>query len=144
MYNPVKTVKTNVLGTMNMLGLARRTKAKVLLASTSEVYGDPEVRFVPSYCSSTPKAQVHPQPETYWGHVNPNGPRACYDEAKRLAETLMVAYHKQEEVPIRIARIFNTFGPRMHMNDGRVVSNFILQALQNQSITVKSFLDLST
>jgi UDP-glucuronate decarboxylase len=84
------------------------------------------------------EAQVHPQPETYWGHVNPNGPRACYDEAKRLAETLMVAYHKQEEVPIRIARIFNTFGPRMHMNDGRVVSNFVLQALQNQSITVST------
>uniref|UniRef100_A0A914W9C4 UDP-glucuronic acid decarboxylase 1 n=1 Tax=Plectus sambesii TaxID=2011161 RepID=A0A914W9C4_9BILA len=121
MYNPVKTIKTNTLGTINMLGLARRVKATMLLASTSEVYGDPE---------------VHPQPETYWGHVNPIGPRSCYDEGKRVAESLMVAYHKQEKVDIRIARIFNTFGPRMHMNDGRVVSNFILQALQNKSITI--------
>lgn len=121
MYNPVKTIKTNFLGTMNMLGLARRTKARLLLASTSEVYGDPE---------------VHPQPETYWGHVNPIGPRSCYDEGKRVSESLMVAYHKQERVDIRIARIFNTFGPRMHMNDGRVVSNFILQALENKPITI--------
>ncbi|ESO06973.1 hypothetical protein HELRODRAFT_191267 [Helobdella robusta] len=121
MYNPIKTIKTNTLGTINMLGLAKRVKAKLLLASTSEVYGDPE---------------VHPQPETYWGHVNPIGPRACYDEGKRVAETMCYAYHKQGGVDIRVARIFNTFGPRMHMNDGRVVSNFILQALQNQPITV--------
>lgn len=121
MYNPVKTIKTNTIGTINMLGLARRVKAKVLLASTSEVYGDPE---------------VHPQPETYWGKVNSVGPRSCYDEGKRVAESLMVAYHKQEQVDIRIARIFNTFGPRMHMNDGRVVSNFILQALRGRPITI--------
>ena len=121
MYNPVKTIKTNTVGTVNMLGLARRVKARMLLASTSEIYGDPE---------------VHPQPETYWGHVNTIGPRSCYDEGKRVAESLMVAYHKQEKVDIRIARIFNTFGPRMHMNDGRVVSNFVLQALQNKPITV--------
>ncbi|VDN52684.1 unnamed protein product, partial [Dracunculus medinensis] len=121
MYNPVKTIKTNTIGTINMLGLARRVKARILLASTSEVYGSP---------------QVHPQPETYWGYVNSVGPRACYDEAKRVAETLMVAYNKQENVDIRIARIFNTFGPRMHMNDGRVVSNFILQALQREPITI--------
>ncbi|PIC36207.1 hypothetical protein B9Z55_015287 [Caenorhabditis nigoni] len=121
MYNPVKTIKTNTLGTINMLGLAKRVKATVLLASTSEVYGDPE---------------VHPQPETYWGHVNTIGPRACYDEGKRVAESLMVAYNKQENVKIRIARIFNTFGPRMHMNDGRVVSNFIIQALQDKPITI--------
>ncbi|KRX20859.1 UDP-glucuronic acid decarboxylase 1 [Trichinella nelsoni] len=121
MFNPVKTIKTNTLGTINVLGLARRNRAKILLASTSEVYGDPV---------------VHPQPETYWGNVNPIGPRSCYDEGKRLAEALMVAYHKQEAVDIRIARIFNTFGPRMNMNDGRVVSNFILQALENRSITV--------
>uniref|UniRef100_A0A0N5ABR3 UDP-glucuronate decarboxylase n=1 Tax=Syphacia muris TaxID=451379 RepID=A0A0N5ABR3_9BILA len=121
MYNPVKTIKTNTIGTINMLGLARRVKAKILLASTSEVYGDPE---------------VNPQPETYWGRVNTIGPRSCYDEGKRVAESLMVAYHKQEQVDIRIARIFNTFGPRMHMNDGRVVSNFVLQALRNQSITI--------
>ncbi|KHN82798.1 UDP-glucuronic acid decarboxylase 1 [Toxocara canis] len=121
MYNPVKTIKTNTIGTINMLGLARRVKARVLLASTSEIYGDPE---------------IHPQPETYWGHVNTIGPRSCYDEGKRVAESLMVAYHKQEQVDIRIARIFNTFGPRMHMNDGRVVSNFILQALQGQPITI--------
>lgn len=121
MYNPVKTIKTNTLGTINMLGLAKRVKATVLLASTSEVYGDPE---------------VHPQPETYWGHVNTIGPRACYDEGKRVAESLMVAYNKQENVQIRIARIFNTFGPRMHMNDGRVVSNFIIQALQDKPITI--------
>ncbi|CAB3406451.1 unnamed protein product [Caenorhabditis bovis] len=121
MYNPVKTIKTNTLGTINMLGLAKRVKATVLLASTSEVYGDPD---------------VHPQPEVYWGHVNTIGPRSCYDEGKRVAEALMVAYNKQENVQIRIARIFNTFGPRMHMNDGRVVSNFIIQALQDKSITI--------
>ncbi|KAE9417477.1 hypothetical protein Angca_005988, partial [Angiostrongylus cantonensis] len=121
MYNPVKTIKTNILGTINMLGLAKRVKATVLLASTSEVYGDPE---------------VHPQPETYWGHVNTIGPRSCYDEGKRVAESLMVAYNKQEHVSIRIARIFNTFGPRMHLSDGRVVSNFIIQALQDSPITI--------
>jgi UDP-glucuronate decarboxylase len=121
MYNPVKTLKTNTIGTVNMLGLARRVKARMLLASTSEIYGDPK---------------VSPQPETYWGHVNTIGPRSCYDEGKRAAESLMIAYQKQEKVDIRIARIFNTFGPRMHMNDGRVVSNFILQALQNQPITI--------
>jgi UDP-glucuronate decarboxylase len=121
MYNPVKTIKTNTIGTINMLGLARRVKARMLLASTSEIYGDPE---------------VNPQPETYWGHVNTIGPRSCYDEGKRVAESLMVAYQKQEKVEIRIARIFNTFGPRMHMNDGRVVSNFILQAIQNKPITI--------
>lgn len=121
MYNPVKTIKTNTVGTINMLGLAKRVGARVLIASTSEVYGDPE---------------VHPQPETYWGHVNPIGPRACYDEGKRVAETLSYAYAKQEKVDVRVARIFNTYGPRMHMNDGRVVSNFILQALKNESITI--------
>ncbi|XP_058129894.1 UDP-glucuronic acid decarboxylase 1 [Anopheles ziemanni] len=121
MYNPVKTIKTNTLGTINVLGLAKRVGAKVLIASTSEVYGDPD---------------VHPQPETYWGHVNPIGPRACYDEGKRVSETLSYAYAKQEKVNVRVARIFNTYGPRMHMNDGRVVSNFIIQALQNQSITI--------
>ncbi|CAI5447196.1 unnamed protein product [Caenorhabditis angaria] len=121
MYNPVKTIKSNTLGTINMLGLAKRVKATVLLASTSEVYGDPE---------------IHPQPETYWGHVNTIGPRSCYDEGKRVAESLMIAYNKQENVQIRIARIFNTFGPRMHMNDGRVVSNFIIQAIQNKPITI--------
>lgn len=107
-----------------MLGLAKRVGAKVLIASTSEVYGDPD---------------VHPQPETYWGHVNPIGPRACYDEGKRVSETLSYAYAKQEKVKVRVARIFNTYGPRMHMNDGRVVSNFILQALQNESITVSAY-----
>ncbi|EDV95946.1 UDP-glucuronic acid decarboxylase 1 [Drosophila grimshawi] len=121
MYNPVKTIKTNTMGTINMLGLAKRVMAKVLIASTSEVYGDPT---------------VHPQPETYWGHVNPIGPRACYDEGKRVSETLSYAYAKQEKVQVRVARIFNTYGPRMHMNDGRVVSNFILQALRNETITV--------
>lgn len=121
MRNPVKTIKTNTLGTINMLGLAKRVGARVLIASTSEVYGDPT---------------QHPQTETYWGNVNPIGPRACYDEGKRIAETLSYAYMRQEGVDIRIARIFNTFGPRMHMNDGRVVSNFILQALQNDSITI--------
>ncbi|XP_018323718.1 UDP-glucuronic acid decarboxylase 1 [Agrilus planipennis] len=121
MKNPVKTIKTNTLGTINILGLARRLGARVLIASTSEVYGDPD---------------IHPQPETYWGHVNPIGPRACYDEGKRISETLAYAYAKQENMSIRVARIFNTYGPRMHMNDGRVVSNFILQALQNDVITV--------
>lgn len=121
MLNPVKTIKTNTLGTINILGLAKRVGAKVLIASTSEVYGDPE---------------VHPQPETYWGHVNPIGPRACYDEGKRVSETLSYAYAQQENVAVRVARIFNTYGPRMHMNDGRVVSNFILQALKNDTITI--------
>ena len=121
MYNPVKTIKTNTVGTVNALGLAKRVNAKILIASTSEVYGDPE---------------VHPQSESYWGHVNPIGPRACYDEGKRVAETLAYAYHKQSKVDIRVARIFNTYGPRMHMNDGRVVSNFILQALQDEPITI--------
>ncbi|KAK3929115.1 UDP-glucuronic acid decarboxylase 1 [Frankliniella fusca] len=121
MFNPVKTIKTNTVGTINMLGLAKRVGARVLIASTSEVYGDPE---------------VHPQPETYWGHVNPIGPRACYDEGKRVSESLSYAYAKQEKVQVRVARIFNTYGPRMHMNDGRVVSNFILQALRNEPITI--------
>ncbi|OQV24037.1 UDP-glucuronic acid decarboxylase 1 [Hypsibius exemplaris] len=121
MYNPVKTIKTNTLGTINMLGLAKRTRAKLLLASTSEIYGDPE---------------IHPQVESYWGHVNPIGPRACYDEGKRVAETLCYAYEKQEKVSVCVARIFNTFGPRMHMDDGRVVSNFVLQALQNLPLTI--------
>ncbi|XP_053652403.2 UDP-glucuronic acid decarboxylase 1 [Cherax quadricarinatus] len=121
MYNPVKTIKTNTVGTINILGLAKRVGARVLIASTSEVYGDPE---------------VHPQTESYWGHVNPIGPRACYDEAKRVSETLAYSYHRQENVEVRVARIFNTYGPRMHMNDGRVVSNFILQALTGQAITV--------
>jgi UDP-glucuronate decarboxylase len=120
-FNPIKTVKTSVMGAINMLGLAKRIRAKVLQASTSEVYGDPE---------------VHPQTEEYWGHVNPIGERACYDEGKRAAETLFVNYHKQNGVRIKIVRIFNTFGPRMHPNDGRVVSNFIVQALQNKDITI--------
>jgi len=120
-FNPIKTVKTSVMGAINMLGLAKRIKAKILQASTSEVYGDPE---------------IHPQPETYWGHVNPIGERACYDEGKRCAETLFVNYHKQNKVRIKIVRIFNTYGPRMHPNDGRVVSNFIVQALKNKDITV--------
>uniref|UniRef100_A0A672K2N7 UDP-glucuronic acid decarboxylase 1 n=1 Tax=Sinocyclocheilus grahami TaxID=75366 RepID=A0A672K2N7_SINGR len=125
MYNPIKTLKTNTIGTLNMLGLAKRVGARLLLASTSEVYGDPE---------------VHPQNEDYWGHVNPIGPRACYDEGKRVAETMCYAYMKQEGVEVRVARIFNTFGSRMHMNDGRVVSNFILQALQGEPLTVFLFL----
>ena len=120
-YNPVKTVKTNVMGTIHMLGLAKRTRAKMLQASTSEVYGDP---------------QVHPQPETYWGHVNPIGIRSCYDEGKRLAETLCMDYHRQNNVLVKIVRIFNTYGPRMAENDGRVVSNFIIQALKNEPITL--------
>jgi UDP-glucuronate decarboxylase len=119
--DPVQTVKTNVHGTINMLGLAKRTKAKILQASTSEVYGDPA---------------VHPQPEEYRGSVNPIGPRACYDEGKRCAETLFFDYHRQYRVDIRVARIFNTYGPRMHPNDGRVVSNFIVQALRNEPITI--------
>lgn len=121
MHNPIKTIKTSSIGTLNMLGLAKRVNARMLLASTSEVYGDPE---------------VHPQDENYWGNVNPNGPRACYDEGKRVAETMCYAYERQGHVDVRVARIFNTFGPRMHMNDGRVVSNFILQCLQNKDITV--------
>ncbi|MCL6622479.1 MAG: SDR family oxidoreductase [Syntrophobacterales bacterium] len=120
-YNPVKTIKTNVMGTLNMLGLAKRVKARILLASTSEVYGDP---------------QVHPQREDYWGNVNCLGPRSCYDEGKRVAETLMMDYHRQNGVDIRIARIFNTYGPRMAINDGRVVSNFIVQALTGREITI--------
>lgn len=120
-YNPVKTVKTSVMGAINMLGLAKRVRARVLQASTSEVYGDP---------------LQHPQSESYWGHVNPIGIRSCYDEGKRLAETLMMDYHRQNGVDIRIVRIFNTYGPRMAVNDGRVVSNFIVQALKNQPITI--------
>lgn len=120
-YNPVKTVKTNVMGTINMLGLAKRVKAKILQASTSEVYGNP---------------QQHPQKETYWGHVNPIGLRSCYDEGKRVAETLMMDYHRQNQVDIKIVRIFNTYGPRMAVSDGRVVSNFIVQALRNDPITI--------
>ena len=120
-YNPVKTIKTSVMGTINMLGLAKRVKARILLSSTSEVYGDP---------------QVHPQTETYWGHVNPIGRRSCYDEGKRVAETLMMDYYRQNKVDIRIARIFNTYGPRMALDDGRVVSNFIIQALKGEDITV--------
>jgi len=120
-WNPVKTVKTNVMGIINMLGLAKRVKARILHASTSEVYGDPE---------------VHPQREDYWGNVNPIGPRSCYDEGKRVAETLCFDYHRQNHVDIRVVRIFNTYGPRMLMNDGRVVSNFVVQALQGQDITL--------
>ena len=120
-YNPVKTVKTNVMGTINMLGLAKRVKARILQASTSEVYGNP---------------QQHPQKETYWGHVNPIGVRSCYDEGKRVAETLMMDYHRQNQVDIKIVRIFNTYGPRMAVSDGRVVSNFIVQALRNDPITI--------
>lgn len=120
-YNPIKTVKTSVMGAINMLGLAKRIRAKVLQASTSEVYGDPE---------------IHPQTESYWGHVNPIGPRSCYDEGKRVAETLFVNYHNQNKVRIKIIRIFNTYGPRMHPNDGRVVSNFIVQALKGEDITI--------
>jgi UDP-glucuronate decarboxylase len=120
-YNPVKTVKTNVMGAINMLGLAKRVRARILQASTSEVYGDP---------------LVHPQTEDYWGNVNPIGLRSCYDEGKRLAETLMTDYHRQNKVDIRIARIFNTYGPRMLEDDGRVVSNFIVQALRGQPLTL--------
>ena len=120
-YNPVKTVKTSVMGTINMLGLAKRVRARILQASTSEIYGDP---------------LVHPQPEEYWGNVNPIGLRSCYDEGKRIAETLMMDYHRQNRVDIRIARIFNTYGPRMLENDGRVVSNFIVQALRDEPLTL--------
>jgi len=120
-YNPVKTIKTSVLGTIHMLGLAKRVRARILQASTSEVYGDP---------------QVHPQPEEYWGNVNPIGIRSCYDEGKRVAETLMMDYHRQNGVDIRIVRIFNTYGPRMAVNDGRVVSNLIVQALRGEELTV--------
>lgn len=120
-YNAVKTVKTSVMGMINMLGLAKRVKAKILQASTSEVYGDPE---------------QHPQTESYWGRVNPIGIRSCYDEGKRLAETLCMDYHRQNQVEVKIARIFNTYGPRMDIEDGRVVSNFIVQALQNKPITI--------
>ncbi len=120
-YNPVKTIKTNVLGTHNMLGLAKRTRARFLLASTSEVYGDPK---------------VHPQTEDYWGNVNPIGIRSCYDEGKRVAETFTMDYHRQNRVDVRIVRIFNTYGPRMLADDGRVVSNFIVQALKGDDITV--------
>ena len=120
-YNPIKTMKTSVIGIINMLGLAKKCDARILQASTSEIYGDP---------------QIHPQVETYWGNVNPIGIRSCYDEGKRCAETLMMDYHRQKNVDIRIARIFNTYGPRMALNDGRVVSNFIVQALRNEPITV--------
>jgi len=120
-YNPVKTIKTSTMGTIHMLGLAKRVKARMLLASTSEIYGDPS---------------VHPQPESYWGNVNTIGPRSCYDEGKRVAETMMYSYKNQTNVDVRVARIFNTFGPRMHPNDGRVVSNFIIQALQQKPITI--------
>ena len=120
-FNPVKTVKTSVMGAINMLGLAKRVKARILQASTSEVYGDP---------------QVHPQTEEYWGHVNPIGIRSCYDEGKRCAETLFFDYHRQHHLPIKVARIFNTYGPRMHPEDGRVVSNFIVQALRGQALTL--------
>ena len=120
-FDPVQTTKTSVHGAINMLGLAKRVKAKILQASTSEVYGNPD---------------VHPQPETYWGRVNPIGPRSCYDEGKRCAETLFFDYYRQHNLKIKVVRIFNTYGPRMHPNDGRVVSNFIVQALTNQDITV--------
>ena len=120
-FDPIQTTKTSVFGAMNMLGLAKRTKAKILQASTSEVYGDPE---------------VHPQPEGYWGKVNPIGIRSCYDEGKRCAETLFFDYHRQHQVEIKVARIFNTYGPRMHPEDGRVVSNFIVQALRGEDITI--------
>ena len=120
-YNPIKTIKTSVMGAINMLGLAKRIRATVLQASTSEVYGDPA---------------IHPQVEEYWGNVNPIGERSCYDEGKRCAESLFVNYHKQNQVDIKIIRIFNTYGPRMHPHDGRVVSNFIVQALNNEDITI--------
>jgi UDP-glucuronate decarboxylase len=120
-HNGIKTIKTSVMGAINLLGLAKRTQAKILQASTSEVYGDPH---------------IHPQPESYWGHVNPIGIRSCYDEGKRCAESLFMNYHLQNGVRIKIIRIFNTYGPKMHPNDGRVVSNFIVQALQNKDITI--------
>lgn len=120
-HDPVQTIKTCIHGAINMLGLAKRTGARIFQASTSEVYGDPE---------------VHPQPESYWGHVNPNGLRACYDEGKRCAEAMFFSYHRQHVLPIKVGRIFNTYGPNMHPNDGRVVSNFIMQALQGKEITI--------
>ena len=120
-YNPIKTIKTSVMGAINMLGLAKRVKAKILQASTSEIYGDPE---------------IHPQPEEYWGNVNPIGPRSCYDEGKRCAETLFMDYHNQNNVAIKIVRIFNTYGPNMNPGDGRVVSNFIVQALKGEDISI--------
>ena len=120
-YNPVKTVKTSVMGAINMLGLAKRVSARILQASTSEVYGDPE---------------IHPQQESYWGYVNPIGLRSCYDEGKRVAETLMMDYHRQNHVDIKLVRIFNTYGPRMHINDGRVVSNFIVAALKEEPLEI--------
>jgi UDP-glucuronate decarboxylase len=120
-YNPIKTIKTSVMGAINCLGLAKRVRARVFQASTSEVYGDPA---------------VHPQPESYWGNVNPIGKRSCYDEGKRCAETLFFDYHRENKVDIRVIRIFNTYGPRMHPNDGRVVSNFIVQALKGEDITI--------
>ncbi len=120
-HDPVQTTKTSVHGAINMLGLAKRTRATILQASTSEVYGDPE---------------IHPQTESYWGRVNPIGPRSCYDEGKRCAETLFFDYHRQHQLQIKVVRIFNTYGPRMHPNDGRVVSNFIVQALRNDDITI--------
>ncbi len=120
-FNPIKTVKTSVMGAINCLGLAKRVKARVFQASTSEVYGDPA---------------VHPQPESYWGNVNPIGRRSCYDEGKRCAETLFFDYHRENKVDIRVVRIFNTYGPRMHPNDGRVVSNFIVQALRGEDLTI--------
>jgi UDP-glucuronate decarboxylase len=120
-FNPIKTIKTNVMGTINMLGLAKRVKARILLASTSEIYGNPS---------------IHPQTEVYWGNVNSIGIRSCYDEGKRVAETLMMDYHRQNGVDIRIVRIFNTYGPRMAINDGRVISNFIVQALRGEDLTV--------
>jgi len=120
-FNAIKTIKTSVMGSVHMLGLAKRIKAKILQASTSEVYGDP---------------QIHPQTEEYWGNVNPIGPRSCYDEGKRCAESLFMNYHTQNKVKIKILRIFNTYGPKMHPNDGRVVSNFIVQAIKNQDITI--------
>ncbi len=120
-YNPIKTIKTSVMGAINMLGLAKRIKAKILQASTSEIYGDP---------------LIHPQTEDYWGNCNPIGSRSCYDEGKRCAESLFINYHQQNNVKIKIARIFNTYGPKMSMNDGRVISNFIVQALKNEDITI--------
>ncbi len=120
-HDPVQTTKTSVHGAINMLGLAKRVNAKIFQASTSEVYGDPN---------------IHPQTESYWGHVNPIGPRSCYDEGKRCAETLFFDYHRQQKLRIKVGRIFNTYGPRMHPNDGRVVSNFIIQALRNEDITI--------
>jgi len=120
-YNPIKTIKTSTVGMVNMLGLAKRCRARILHTSTSEVYGDPE---------------VHPQREDYWGHVNPLGPRSCYDEGKRVAESLCVNYHQAHDVDVRIVRIFNTYGPKMHPNDGRVVSNFLMQALRGEDLTI--------